>query len=125
VVRASVTRRIRKLEAGANAPRAAGAIPAASTFSEHVSTDDKWRLDTSKLADTQDVTSLKGSTEVRQIPTANGGTRPVRATESATNSVNDDPDLAFMVAAWPDLPDTVRAGILAMASGLEHLTNSI
>jgi hypothetical protein len=26
-----------------------------------------------------------------------------------------DPDLAFLVEAWPDLPAVLRAGILAMA----------
>ena len=40
------------------------------------------------------------------------------ATEIATalrqHYVTDDPDLAALVAAWPELPDAIRVGILAM-----------
>jgi len=40
--------------------------------------------------------------------------RPLRATRVATPRLPDDPDLAAVVAAWPDLPDALRAGILAI-----------
>jgi hypothetical protein len=59
------------------------------------------------------------------VATVNGGSRPARATESATGPLIDDPDLTAVVAAWPELPDAVRTGILAMATGLERPKNSI
>jgi hypothetical protein len=31
-----------------------------------------------------------------------------------TDTCNTDPDLAAVVAAWPDLPGAIRTGILAM-----------
>jgi hypothetical protein len=31
-----------------------------------------------------------------------------------TDTCQTDPDLARIVAAWPSLPDAVRAGIVAM-----------
>jgi hypothetical protein len=31
-----------------------------------------------------------------------------------TDTCNTDPDLATVVAAWPDLPEAICAGILAM-----------
>lgn len=34
----------------------------------------------------------------------------------ATPGPKSDPDLARLVAAWPDLPPAVRAGILAMVA---------
>jgi hypothetical protein len=42
------------------------------------------------------------------------GSRPVRATESATNPPIDDADLSVVVTAWPELPEAVRAAIVAM-----------
>jgi hypothetical protein len=39
----------------------------------------------------------------------------MRATESATSLLPDDRDLAVVVAAWPELPEAVRAGIVALA----------
>jgi hypothetical protein len=42
----------------------------------------------------------------------NGSSRPAGATERATNSLNDDPDLAVVVAAWSDLPESVRDRIV-------------
>ncbi len=40
--------------------------------------------------------------------------RPLRTTCGATPLLPDDPDLAAIVAAWPDLPEAIRAGIGAM-----------
>ena len=40
--------------------------------------------------------------------------RPARATKSATGPLLDDPDLAVVVAAWHELPETVRAEIVAL-----------
>jgi hypothetical protein len=40
-----------------------------------------------------------------------------------TDTCKTDPDLTAVVAAWPDLPKAIRAGILAMvkaASGREE-----
>ena len=33
-------------------------------------------------------------------------------------SAADDPDLARIVAAWPQLPDAIRAGIVAMVDAM-------
>ena len=80
-------------------------------------------MTTSKPSDSHGVASHDDDAVFRQEATVSGGSRPPRATESATRAVFDDPDLATVVAAWPDLPDTVRAGILAMVSACEDLKN--
>jgi hypothetical protein len=92
----------------------AGAIPAASTFSVQASTGDSKRQDSSNLPDGSGVATNADRRHLRQGATTNGNTRPGCATESATSSLNDDPDLAVVVAAWPELPVAVRAGIVAM-----------
>jgi hypothetical protein len=40
--------------------------------------------------------------------------RPQRATESATGVTAKYPDLAVVSSAWPELPEAVRAGIVAI-----------
>jgi hypothetical protein len=105
--------------------RDAGAIPAASTFSEHASTGDRPRHNASKPSDSDGVVSHEEKAVIRQEATASGSSRPPRATESATGPLFDDPALATVVAAWPDLPDTVRASTLAMVTDCEVLNNSI
>jgi len=92
----------------------AGAIPAASTFSIHASTAGRRRQNTSKSPDCEGVASRKNRSVLRQEATANVGPRPVGATESATSPLPDDPELALIVAAWPELPEAFRAGIVAM-----------
>jgi hypothetical protein len=94
--------------------RAAGAIPAASTFSGHASINDKTRHDTSKVSDDDGVASHNGRCDLRQVTTANAASRPVRATKCATSLVTDEPDLAVLLAAWPELSETLRVGIVAM-----------
>jgi hypothetical protein len=99
---------------GRNASRDAGAIPAASIFSVHASTSD-WRChETAKLPDGSGVATNADRRHLRQGATTNGGTRPGCATESATRFMAEYPDLAVVSAAWPDLPEAVRAGIVAM-----------
>src|SRR5262245_10116968 len=50
----------------------------------------------------------------RPGPPTSEQVRPSTATQIATRMLPDDPDLAAVVAAWPGLPDAIRAGILAM-----------
>jgi hypothetical protein len=40
--------------------------------------------------------------------------RPPTATQNATHLLPDDPGLAAVVDAWPDLPEAIKAGIVAM-----------
>jgi hypothetical protein len=52
-------------------------------------------------------------------PNAPGSNRIPTATEIATTLyVVADPDLAAVVAAWPELPEVIRAGILAMVNSV-------
>jgi hypothetical protein len=53
-------------------------------------------------------------------PNESGSIRLPIATEIATthNEVAD-PGLAAVVAAWPDLPDAIRAGIVAMVKAAD------
>ena len=54
----------------------------------------------------------------RPTPNQSDPLRPSTATENATRScqadVTTDPDLAAVVTAWSDLPDAIKAGIVAM-----------
>jgi hypothetical protein len=51
----------------------------------------------------------------RQYPTASVSVRPQTATQNATRDcVVPDPDLAAVVDAWPELPEAIKAGIMAM-----------
>jgi hypothetical protein len=92
----------------------AGAIPAASTFSVHASIADRRRQDTSKPPDCEGAASHKNRCDLRQGATANVGPHPTSATESATSLIAEYSDLAVVVTAWPELPEAVRAGIVAM-----------
>ena len=60
-------------------------------------------------------------TSSRQHANESGSNRPPTASENASvenayalNSNADDPDLTTVVEAWPDLPEAIKAGILAM-----------
>ena len=103
----------------------AGAIPAASTFSVQASTSDSTHQDTCKFSDCDGVLLQDQMVVFCQQATVCGGSRPPRATESATGPRVIDPALAAVVAAWPDLPATVQAGILAMVGDRAVLKNSI
>ncbi len=50
----------------------------------------------------------------RQYPNESGSIRPATATQNATRLLPDDPGLAAVVDAWPELPEAIRAGIVAM-----------
>jgi hypothetical protein len=51
----------------------------------------------------------------RQDATENDPIRSRRATRGATRDcVVPDPDLAAVVAAWPELPESIKAAIVAM-----------
>jgi hypothetical protein len=55
----------------------------------------------------------------RLHPTGSAPIRPSTATPNATRDCEvvataDDPDLAAVVAAWPKLPEAIRAGVLAL-----------
>jgi hypothetical protein len=54
----------------------------------------------------------------RPCPTVPGPVRSLRATRGATrlcqHHVTTDPDLAAGIDAWPNLPQAMRAGIVAM-----------
>jgi hypothetical protein len=55
----------------------------------------------------------------RQNPNETGSIRPQTATQNATRvcqpAVVDDPELAAVVSAWPELPEAIRTGIVAMS----------
>ena len=40
----------------------------------------------------------------------------IPTTQKVTTALRSDPALAALVAAWPDLPEAVRVGILAMVT---------
>ena len=50
----------------------------------------------------------------RTKTTGNGQERPPVTTQITTRMLPDDPDLAVVIEAWGRLPDTIKAGILAM-----------
>jgi len=91
-----------------------GAIPAASTSSEHASSYHRTRQDTSKAVSNKGVATHPHEAESRQQATPNVIRRPPRATKSATGPLKDDPDLAAVIDAWGRLPEAVRAAIVAM-----------
>jgi hypothetical protein len=53
-------------------------------------------------------------TELRQDAHPSDSVRPCGATESATDPLAGDPDFKEVIDAWPALPETVKAGIVAM-----------
>ena len=63
-----------------------------------------------------DSVSSEPARTIRKLPPslAAQGKRVASKTSSQT-STEDDPNLAAVVAAWPELPEAIRAGIVAMA----------
>jgi hypothetical protein len=48
-------------------------------------------------------------------PNESGSTRlPIATKIATTQSEVGDPDLAAVVEAWPELPEAIKAGIVAM-----------
>jgi len=58
------------------------------------------------------------TTSSRQDTTDSASIRPLTATQNATHpcqsAVTNDPALAAVVDAWPELPEALKAGIVAM-----------
>ena len=55
-----------------------------------------------------------GVSESGGIKSGNIGAGFGPPTHSATPNLPTDPELAAVVAAWPDLPPAIRAGVLAL-----------
>ena len=91
-----------------------GAIPVASIFSKHTSTNDTSRHFASEPAASKRVATRRDEPDSRHQTTASGIRRPARATKSATDPSEGDSQLRVVIDAWPDLPEAVRAGILAI-----------
>jgi hypothetical protein len=72
------------------------------------------RPDTSKRVNTKGLRHTVPPHESRLNTSESDTTRPSRATRGATGLLPDDPDLAAVVAAWPELPEPIKAGIVAM-----------
>jgi len=76
---------------------------------------ERTRQNTSKAANSNELRQAHSDSASRTEPTQDDPRRPPRATRGATRDcIVDDPDLAAVVAAWPELPEAIRAGILAM-----------
>ena len=50
----------------------------------------------------------------RQYPNESGSIRPPTATQNATRLLTEDSDLAAVIEAWDRLPESLKAGIVAM-----------
>ena len=97
-------------------------FPPPPSFSVHPSTSDRTRLDATNLPVPRGVMSFPGWPDSRREPAGSDSRRPPRATKSATRPLPEDLDLAAVVSAWPNLPDAVRAGILAMVRASDPQT---
>jgi hypothetical protein len=67
-----------------------------------------------KAAISKPLHHFPGNRSSRTEPQAPEPVRAPTATETATRHLPDDSNLAAVVAAWPALPEAIRAGILAM-----------
>ena len=94
-------------------------------FESYRRASDSDRLKPTGTVNTQSFTTPNASSSpahpipsLRQHTTESDPKRLPRATRGATRVVaalEDDPDLAAVVDAWPDLPAALKAGIVAMA----------
>jgi hypothetical protein len=69
------------------------------------------------------VASHENRPVLRQGATIDDRPRPTSATESATGLSPEDLDLAIVVGAWSDVPEPVRARIVAMVKGARNYPN--
>ncbi len=72
------------------------------------------RQDTSKCVNAKGLRRTASPQRSSQSATESDMTRPQRATQGTTRLLPDNPDLAAVVAAWPSLPEAIKAGIVAM-----------
>ncbi len=75
---------------------------------------DRTRQNTSKTVSRKTLRQPHPDSRSRTEPTLSASIRPPTATPNATRMLPDDRDLAAVVDAWPDLPEAIRAGIVAM-----------
>jgi hypothetical protein len=61
-----------------------------------------------------DSVSHNPSTQLRNLPTSLAAQGKRAARNQAPLDAPKDPDLAAVVEAWPDLPEALKAGIVAM-----------
>jgi hypothetical protein len=59
-----------------------------------------------------------GAEEIRTAAIFSGNPSPLHPGSAESGAPATDPDLAAVMAAWPDLPDPVRRGILAMVASV-------
>jgi hypothetical protein len=90
----------------------AGAIPAASTFSKHASSSDSSRHIASEAANIKEFTTHEVEGNPRQQAATSAMPRPIAATKSATHLLVSDPDLAAVVASWPELSEPARSLVM-------------
>src|SRR5271157_2990136 len=72
------------------------------------------RQDTSRRVNDKGLRQTPPPLESGQDATESDTIRPPRATQGATHLLPYDRDLATVAAAWSELPEAIRAGILAM-----------
>jgi len=58
--------------------------------------------------------SLGPTSKLRQLPTSLAAKGKCAGRNQPLLDVPQDPDLAAVVEAWPDLPEALKAGIVAM-----------
>jgi hypothetical protein len=63
-----------------------------------------------------------GKSEVAGSGGNKSGNTGARIGDSAGVATPSDPELAAVVAAWPDLPPGIRAGVLALVKAVTHTT---
>ena len=107
-----------RIESRTSNPKVVGSNPTGGA-------SDSDRLKPTGTVNTQSFTTPNASSSpahpipsLRQHTTESDPKRLPRATRGATRVVaalEDDPNLAAVVDAWPDLPAALKAGIVAMA----------
>ena len=84
--------------------KSAGAIPAASIFSEHTSTDVTSGQEWSKAVSAKGLETPIESSRSGQHASRGVMWRSADATKSTTKPPFDDADLDLVIHAWPELP---------------------